>query len=79
MQRFKSLGHAQRFLSSFELIRQHFHPKQHLLPANEYRQVMRQQLSSWRELTGTQIALPNPNHCCSPGRIVPSWIKTHLT
>jgi putative transposase len=56
MQRFKSPGQAQRFLSSFELIRQHFHPKQHLLPAHEYRQVMRQRLSSWRELTGTQIA-----------------------
>lgn len=40
MRRFKSPGHAQRFFSSFELIRQHFHPKQHLLPANEYRQVM---------------------------------------
>ncbi len=51
MRRFKSPGHAQRFLSSFELIRQHFHPKQHLLPAHEYRQVMRQRLSSWRELT----------------------------
>jgi len=56
MQRFKSPGHAQRFLSSFELIRQHFHPKQHLLSADEYRQVIRQRLSSWRELTGTQIA-----------------------
>ncbi len=32
MRRFKSPGHAQRFLASFDLIRQHFHPKQHLLP-----------------------------------------------
>jgi len=28
--------HAQRFCSSFELLRQHFYPKQHLLPASEY-------------------------------------------
>lgn len=56
MRRFKSPGHVQRFLSSFELVRQHFHPKQHLLPAHEYCQVMRQRLESWRELTGTPIA-----------------------
>jgi len=54
--RFKSPGHAQRFLSSFELIRQHFHPKQHRLPANQYRLVMHQRFLCWRELTGTPIA-----------------------
>lgn len=56
MRQFKSPGHAQQFLSSFELIRQHLHPKQHQLPANEYRQVIRQCLSSWQELIGTQVA-----------------------
>lgn len=56
MRRFKSAGHAQRFCSSFELIRQHFHPKQHKLPATEYRQQMRQRFESWCELTSTQIA-----------------------
>ncbi|WP_250126204.1 IS6 family transposase [Chroococcidiopsis sp. CCMEE 29] len=56
MRRFKSPGHAQRFCSSYELIRQHFHPKQHLLPATEYRQQMRQRFESWHELTGTQAA-----------------------
>ena len=56
MRRFKSPGHAQRFCSSYELIRQHFHPKQHLLPATEYRQQMCQRFESWRELTGTQAA-----------------------
>lgn len=37
MGRFKSPGHAQRFLSAFELIRQHFYLKQHYLTAKEYR------------------------------------------
>jgi putative transposase len=56
MRRFKSPGHAQRFCSSFELIRQHFHPKQHRLSATEYRQVMHQRFLCWRELTGIKIA-----------------------
>jgi len=34
MRRFKSPGHAQRFLSTFGPIRDHFHPKQHLLTAH---------------------------------------------
>lgn len=56
MRRFKSPGHAQRFLSAFGLIREHFHLKQHLLTATEYRQQMRQRFKTWCELTGTQIA-----------------------
>jgi putative transposase len=56
MRRFKSPGQAQRFLSSFELIQQHFHPKQHRLTATEYRQQMCQRFDSWRELSGIKIA-----------------------
>lgn len=56
MRRFKSPGHAQRFLSAFGLIREHFHPNQHVLTATEYRQQMRQRFKSWCELTGTPIA-----------------------
>jgi putative transposase len=41
MQRFKSAGHAQRFLSAFGPIFQHFRPRRHLMCASEYRQVMR--------------------------------------
>jgi putative transposase len=33
MRRFKSPGQAQRFLSAFEPIRDHFHPKQHQMTA----------------------------------------------
>jgi putative transposase len=52
MGRFKSSGQAQRFLSSFEPIRGHFHPHQHKLCAIEYRETMSQRFASWRELTG---------------------------
>ena len=34
---FKALGHAQRFLSAYGPITQHFRPRHHRLPAPEYR------------------------------------------
>ena len=38
VQRFKAGGSAQRFLSAFEIICEHFHIKRHQLSANTYRQ-----------------------------------------
>src|SRR5437879_1523288 len=40
MRRFKSGGHAQRFLSAFGPISDHFRPKRHRLQAAEYRALM---------------------------------------
>jgi len=40
MQGFKSPSHAQRFLSAYGPIAQHFRPRRHLLSASEYRQEM---------------------------------------
>ncbi|MBD1847606.1 IS6 family transposase [Cyanobacteria bacterium FACHB-63] len=51
MRRFKSLGQAQRFLSAFDPIRSHFHPKQHQLSAKRYREQMRQRFEDWWEIT----------------------------
>jgi putative transposase len=51
MQRFKSPGQAQRFLSAYGPISQHFRPRRHLLPAPIYREEMRQRFQSWREIT----------------------------
>nr|WP_228053855.1 hypothetical protein [Nodosilinea sp. LEGE 07298] len=48
MERFKSPGQAQRFLSAFEPIRSYFHPHQHRQTAAEYREIMRQRLSDWQ-------------------------------
>jgi putative transposase len=51
MRRFKSPGQAQRFLSAFDPIRGHFHPKQHQLSATRYREQLRQRFEDWREVT----------------------------
>ena len=56
MQGFKSAGHAQRFLSAYGPIAQHFRPRRHRLSAPEYRQEMRQRCQVWSEITGTAIA-----------------------
>jgi putative transposase len=57
MQGFKSAGHAQRFLSAFGPIFQHFRPRRHLLSASEYRDEMRNRFESWAEITGTKGAV----------------------
>jgi putative transposase len=54
MQGFKSAGHAQRFLSAFGPIFQHFRPRRHLLSAAEYRDEMSKRFESWAEITGTK-------------------------
>ena len=55
MQRFKSPGHAQRFLSAYGPIA-HARPRRHLLAASAYREKMRQRFQTWREITGTDMA-----------------------
>jgi putative transposase len=56
MQRFKSPGHAQRFLSAYGPVASHFRPRRHLLPVPVYRQEMRQRFQVWQEMTGTPLA-----------------------
>jgi hypothetical protein len=56
MQRFTSPGHAQRFLSAYGPMAQHFRPRRHLLSASEYRQEMRNRFERWAEITGTKRA-----------------------
>ena len=56
MKRFKSLGHAQRFLSSFSGISPHFRPRRHRLAARQYRQEMTRRFETWRDVTGTAVA-----------------------
>jgi putative transposase len=52
MKRFKSIRHAQRFLSAFSGISPHFRPRRHLLSAADYRQVMADRFAVWNEITG---------------------------
>ncbi len=56
MQRFKSAGHAQRFLSVFGPIRDHFCPRRHLLKAGEYRAQRQHRFQVWNEVTGVGAA-----------------------
>ena len=53
MQRFKSAGHAQRFLSASGPIAQHFRPRRHRYHASAYRQEMKNRFQVWQEITGT--------------------------
>ena len=56
MRRFKSAGHAQRFLSAFGPIRDHFCPRRHRLKATAYRQIRGERFQVWNEVTGIQMA-----------------------
>jgi putative transposase len=56
MQRFKSAGHAQRFLAAYGPTTSHFHPRRHRLSAPAYRQEMRQRFHTWREIAGLAMA-----------------------
>jgi putative transposase len=50
MRRFKSPGQAQRLLSAFGPIRDHFHPKQHQRTATRYREQLRRRFEDWRDV-----------------------------
>ncbi len=55
MQRFKSPGHAQRFLSAFGPIREHFCPRRHRLRAEEYRRERVRRFQVWNEVVGLPV------------------------
>jgi putative transposase len=56
MRRFKSPGHAQRFLAAHGLIRGHFCPRRHRLGAQQYRDVRQERFGVWNTITGVQMA-----------------------
>jgi putative transposase len=56
MQRFKSAGHAQRFLAAYSPIMSHFRPRRHRFSAHAYHQEMRQRFQTWREIIGLAMA-----------------------
>jgi putative transposase len=56
MQRFKSAGHAQRFLAAYGPIASHFRPRRHFFPAREYRLQTTQRFQTWWEITGSTMA-----------------------
>jgi putative transposase len=56
MRRFKSAGHAQRFLAAHGPIREHFCPRRHRLGAKRYRAVLQERFAVWNTITGVQMA-----------------------
>jgi putative transposase len=56
MGRFKSPGHAQRFLSAYGPIASHFRPRRHRLPARAYRQEMTRRFQTWQDITSMPMA-----------------------
>jgi len=56
MRRFKSAGHAQRFLSAFGIISSHFRPRRYLLTAERYREEMELRLTTWSEVSCVRMA-----------------------
>jgi putative transposase len=55
MRRFKSAKQAQRFLSAFGPISQHFQPRRHRLGAREYRAILQTRFQTWSEVTGVKL------------------------
>jgi len=56
MQRFKSPGHAQQFLSAYGPIAQHFRPRRHRFSALAYRQEMENRFHIWQEIPTPALA-----------------------
>jgi putative transposase len=56
MRRFKSAGHAQRFLSAFEIVSQQFRPKRHQLTAKQNRDEMKLRFVTWQEVVSIASA-----------------------
>jgi len=56
LRRFKSAGHAQRFLSAFGIISSHFRVGRHLFSAKGYREVMKARFADWQDVIAAQKA-----------------------
>ena len=56
LRRFKSPGHAQRFLSAHGPIRDHFCPGRDRLRAHAYKEERTQRFLLWNQVTGAQLA-----------------------
>jgi putative transposase len=55
MRRFKSPGHAQRFLASYGPIAAHFRPRRHRLTAAAYRETRAERFATWQAITRAAV------------------------
>src|SRR6476661_90597 len=51
MRRFKSPGHAQRFLAAYGPTASHFRPRHHRLTATAYRETRAERFATWQTVT----------------------------
>jgi putative transposase len=56
MRRFKSAGHAQRFLSAFGIITSHFRVGRHFCTAGVFREIMKRRFTVWKQVVGIEDA-----------------------
>jgi putative transposase len=56
MQKFKSAGQAQHFLSAHGIIYNHFRPRRHLMAVGSYRRARAEAFQTWRQETSVQQA-----------------------
>jgi putative transposase len=56
MRRFKSVGHAQRFLPTFGVISSHFRVGRHLYGAQNYRAVMKSRFAVWESVISVEAS-----------------------
>ncbi|GHP00465.1 IS6 family transposase [Reticulibacter mediterranei] len=56
MRRFKSAKQAQRFVSAFGPLSQHFQPGRHCLRAEDYRATLQSRFQQWNEITRVKLA-----------------------
>jgi len=56
MKRFKSVRHAQRFLSAFSAISTHFRPRRHRLSATRWRTEMADRFAVWNQAAALETA-----------------------
>jgi len=57
LRRFKSPGHAQRFLSAFGIINSHFRVGRHLYRANDFREVLKSRFAVWQEVVYGEVTV----------------------
>lgn len=55
MRRFKSAGHAQRFLATHTPIHNHFQLRRHRVSASEYRAAWDLAFATWRDATSAAL------------------------
>jgi hypothetical protein len=69
MRRFKSAGHAQRFLSAHSRIHNHFQLRRHHLNANQYRTARNAAFCMWHDVPKLRLQPDSQRGWFCPSRV----------